>query len=627
MRTRLRSKFALLFIVCAALLAFAGTAMALTTDTSGNTAPAPTIQSDKADYAPGELVTLTGSGWQSGESVNIVVNDDEGQTWNRNVNVIADESGSIRDSFNLPDWFVAAYSVTATGSSGTATTSFTDARVVTTATLNGGNSVNVQAGSSMNANVSVTTDGSGANARWRSTGWRIATTAPNATSDVTCVNTPNHDSAGTNNESFSINAPNAAGTYNAYFIAFSDDACTWAPSGGAGQSNTFTLTNGVVATPTTQTLTVTKDGTGTGTVTSSPTGINCGTTCSANFNNGASVTLTANPDANSTFASWSGDGTGTTTRSVTMDADKSVSALFKANQAALNYTGPTSGTYGDKLTLSSSGGDGTGAVTYEATGTACELGTGADAGKLLITSGTGTCSVEVKKAGDNNYNAASSGPQTITVNKANQSITFGPLSNQTVGATFTVSATASSNLPVSFSAGPMGTCTISGTNVSVTGPGTCTITAKQPGDNNYNAATDVSQSFNASYTFFGWLQPVDGDGTATGTVNMGKVGRTYPIKWQLKEYVNGSLQLISDTTAQALVSSMSGMAKKANCSTFVGSDALEEYTAGATQLRYDATSDQFIYNYKAPSSPVCQAFVVSKADGVNDKQANFNFTK
>ena len=88
---------------------------------------APTIQSDKADYAPGELVTLTGSGWQPGESVNINVNDDWGQTWTRNVNVTADASGNITDSFNLPDWFVATYKVTATGAqSGTATTSFTD---------------------------------------------------------------------------------------------------------------------------------------------------------------------------------------------------------------------------------------------------------------------------------------------------------------------------------------------------------------------------------------------------------------------------------------------------------------------------------------------------------------------
>src|ERR671921_7876 len=128
MRTKLRSKVTLFFIVCAALLAFAGTALAITADPSGNTAPAPTIQSDKADYSSGELVTLTGSNWQPGESVNIVVNDDVGQSWNRNVNVTADGSGNISDSFNLPDWFVATYSVKATGASGAvATTSFTDA--------------------------------------------------------------------------------------------------------------------------------------------------------------------------------------------------------------------------------------------------------------------------------------------------------------------------------------------------------------------------------------------------------------------------------------------------------------------------------------------------------------------
>src|SRR5215211_546915 len=121
MRTRLRSKVTLLLIVCAALLAVPGAAVV------AQTSPGPTIQSDKADYAPGELVTLTGSGWVPGESVNVVVNDDVGQTWNRNVNVIADPSGNITDQFNLPDWFVATYSVTATGpQSGPATTSFTD---------------------------------------------------------------------------------------------------------------------------------------------------------------------------------------------------------------------------------------------------------------------------------------------------------------------------------------------------------------------------------------------------------------------------------------------------------------------------------------------------------------------
>src|SRR5215218_6132629 len=74
----------------------------------------PSVWSDKADYAPGELVTLAGAGWQPGETVNIVVNDDAGRTWRRDVDVTADATGAITDSFNLPDWFVAVYSVSAT---------------------------------------------------------------------------------------------------------------------------------------------------------------------------------------------------------------------------------------------------------------------------------------------------------------------------------------------------------------------------------------------------------------------------------------------------------------------------------------------------------------------------------
>jgi hypothetical protein len=129
MRTKLKSKVTLLFVVSALLLAIPAVA-ALAQDTGTSTA-APTIQSDKADYAPGELVTLTGSGWQAGESVHINVNDDQGQTWSRDADVTADANGNITDSFNLPDWVVATYTVTATGElSGVATTSFTDGNVL-----------------------------------------------------------------------------------------------------------------------------------------------------------------------------------------------------------------------------------------------------------------------------------------------------------------------------------------------------------------------------------------------------------------------------------------------------------------------------------------------------------------
>ena len=94
------------------------------------TPPPPSVWSDKADYAPGEQVALSGANWAPGESVHIRVNDDAGETWRRDVDVTADESGAISDQFNLPDWFVAQYSVTATGaSSGTATWSFTDGNI------------------------------------------------------------------------------------------------------------------------------------------------------------------------------------------------------------------------------------------------------------------------------------------------------------------------------------------------------------------------------------------------------------------------------------------------------------------------------------------------------------------
>jgi CSLREA domain-containing protein len=113
--------------------------------------PAPTIQSDKEDYYPGELVTLTGSNWQPGEIVRIVVDDDgvAEERWQRDVEVIADSDGNIRDEFNLPGWFVKDYSVTATGAlSGTATTTFTDS------TAFGGCPGNI---SNVPTNINVTT--------------------------------------------------------------------------------------------------------------------------------------------------------------------------------------------------------------------------------------------------------------------------------------------------------------------------------------------------------------------------------------------------------------------------------------------------------------------------------------
>ena len=86
-------------------------------------------------------------------------------------------------------------------------------------------------------------------------------------------------------------------------------------------------------------------------------------------------------------------------------------------------------------------------------------------------------------------------PGTLTVGKSDQTITFGALANKTYGdPQFTISATASSGLAVSFNAS--GDCGVSMINkVTITGAGSCTITATQAGNADWNAAPSVPQTF------------------------------------------------------------------------------------------------------------------------------------
>ena len=60
-------------------------------------------------------------------------------------------------------------------------------------------------------------------------------------------------------------------------------------------------------------------------------------------------------------------------------------------------------------------------------------------------------------------------------------------------APFPLTATADSGLPVSFSV--TGPATLSGNMLTLTGWGTVTVTAAQPGNNTYSAAADVARSF------------------------------------------------------------------------------------------------------------------------------------
>jgi len=161
--------------------------------------------------------------------------------------------------------------------------------------------------------------------------------------------------------------------------------------------------------------------------------------------------------------------------------------INQANQA-INFGALSTKTYGDADFIVSATASSNLNVNFAATGSCTISG-----GTVHIT-GAGSCMITASQGGNINYNPAAGIAQTFAVDKANQTITFGALSSKTFGdADFNVSATTSSNLSIAFSA--TGNCAVSTTTVHLTSAGSCTITASQGGNINYNPAAGIAQTF------------------------------------------------------------------------------------------------------------------------------------
>jgi Subtilase family/Bacterial Ig-like domain (group 3)/Bacterial cadherin-like domain/Bacterial Ig domain len=398
-----------------------------------------------------------------------------------------------------------------------------------------------------------------------------------------------------------------------------------------GQSVTFTAT-------------VTAVSPGVGTPSGTVTFKDGSTTLSTQTLVGGQATFTTSAlsvGAHSTTATYTGDSnfnatgvggsTAPTLNQVVNKADSLSTVTSSANPSVFGQ----SVTFTVTMTVVAPGaGSPTGTVTFKDGGTT--LGTQTlSAGQATYSTtalSVTTHSITATYSGDGNFNATGVGSSTApalsqVVNKAESLSTVTSSVNPSVfGQSVTFTATVTAVAPgvgtptgtVQFKDG----ATSLGSPVSLVGGSASfstaalsvashSITAVYSGDGNFNAtgvgtSTAPAISQVVVYTFIGFLQPVDNP----PVINTGNPGRTYPIKWQLKD-ANGNY--VSD-----LGSFVSLQYTVVTCGAFdlSLSSTLDTTATGGTVLRYDATANQFIYNWQTPNpSNACYALTLTLKDG------------
>src|ERR1041384_3029373 len=165
-----------------------------------------------------------------------------------------------------------------------------------------------------------------------------------------------------------------------------------------------------------------------------PSAVTYGTTGTAAATGGSGTGVVTFSAGSSTGCRVSGttvsvsDAGGTCALTATRAADDNYNAassaafpvtLNKATQAALSLTVPASITYGSTGTATTTGGAGTGAVSFSATGTGCSVV--GSTGVISVSNASGTCAISASKAGDNNYSGpVSDGPKSVTLPRSEE---------------------------------------------------------------------------------------------------------------------------------------------------------------------------------------------------------------
>ncbi|NCD33990.1 MAG: hypothetical protein EOL87_11330, partial [Spartobacteria bacterium] len=167
-------------------------------------------------------------------------------------------------------------------------------------------------------------------------------------------------------------------------------------------------------------------------------------------------------------------------------------SIVRAAQAITAFT-PTNGTplfatQMTQLTAQASSGLPVSFAIFSGPGTLTD-------GTNLTFSGEGTVQIVAQQAGDGNHQAAPSLTNSLIVSKAAQTITFPPVGTQIITNTLTLSATASSGLPVTYEkiSGP---ATLVDATMTFSATGEVVVAAHQAGNALWEAATSATNTFN-----------------------------------------------------------------------------------------------------------------------------------
>ena len=190
------------------------------------------------------------------------------------------------------------------------------------------------------------------------------------------------------------------------------------PTKTAGTDGAVSVTSSNCSEPDTGTSDFTISGSGPWTIVFTAPNCAAGNQFNLRYGNAAGVYVVA-PNAKGDYEfTTSTAGPGGTLTGIASQPELTV---VGSAQAALSITGPATKTYGDApFAPTTSGGSGSGAVTYAST--TPSVCTASDSASVTIV-GAGTCTVTATKAGDSTYNATTSAPYSITVDKAPLTVT------------------------------------------------------------------------------------------------------------------------------------------------------------------------------------------------------------